>query len=74
MLLCFFVFMNLHMEKLDRDCKLSVKYLVFDVCLDEAIALSANKREHCLNISKSRGFLPFLQQCLYCLFPIDIRH
>lgn len=63
MFLCFCVFMNLEMEKPDREPKLSVNHsfliAYFDICLDEAIALSQNKKERCPDVSKSIFFSPF---------------
>lgn len=68
MFLCFCVFMNLEMEKPDREPKLSVNYsfliAYFDICLDEAIALSQNKKERCPDVSKSI-FFPIFQQGVF---------
>lgn len=63
--LCFCVFMNPEMEKSDRESKVNVNHFIFtayfDICLDEAIALSRNKKEHCSDISISLSPLFFQQ-------------
>lgn len=70
--LCFCVFMNPEMEKSDRESKLNVNHFIFtayfDICLDEAIALSRNKKEHFPDISISLSLLFFSAGCLYCCF------
>lgn len=69
--LCFCVFMNPEMEKSNGESKLSVNHFFltayFDICLDEAIALSRKKKEYYpdISVSLSPPPQPFFQKDVF---------